>query len=205
MTNTASRTEGRRRVRDRIRDMLATGSPQAGTEYFVQSFVTAAMAALGRARREANLTQEEVARRLNTRQPAIARWESDLSGAISIEHYARFAAACGMIPLDPTLVPMEKLREYVLSNGDAARTADAYANWSQVAQPSLQQPTVQASGPSYSTVISSFNSQEGPWLARDVHVYVKQSTRQGSGQLSMPPQTVASTTAGTTALSKVAA
>jgi len=167
MTNAPSHTQGRRRVQDRIRDMLATGSPQAGTEYLVQSFLTAAMLALGRVRCEANLTQEELARRLNTRQPAIARWESDLSGAISLEHYARFAAACGMIPLDPTLVPMEKLREYVLSNGDAARTADVYATWLQVARPphvvsGVYVPVASRQEPGRCTLESEYETDDDP-------------------------------------------
>lgn len=119
-------TSGKRRVQDRIHEMLHSNDPTAGTEYFIDSFTTEAMLALSRMRRKAGLTQDEVARRMNTKQPAIARWESDLSGKISLEHYARFAAACGVLPFDLTFVSIGNLRAYALADPDAPRTAEAY-------------------------------------------------------------------------------
>src|SRR5258707_80988 len=96
----ASGGSGKRRVRDRVRELLTSDVQGAGTEYFVEGFLTSAMLALARTRREANLTQEDVAKRLGTKQPAIARWEADLDGGITLENYARFVAACGVVPLD---------------------------------------------------------------------------------------------------------
>ncbi len=50
-------------------------------------------------RQAAGLTQAEVAEKLDTQQSAIARWEADTTGALSLENFARIAQACGYAPL----------------------------------------------------------------------------------------------------------
>jgi transcriptional regulator with XRE-family HTH domain len=55
------------------------------------------------ARRRANLTQTELAKRAETSQPAIARWESGRT-AISLDDVRRLVALCGF-DLEVALVP----------------------------------------------------------------------------------------------------
>jgi len=97
--------------------------------YLKKGFLTAAMDALFYARREAGLTQAQVADQLHTKHTSIARWEADTSGSISLHRYAEMALACGMIPLDIKLVPINSLCEYVTEDPQASRTADCYDAW----------------------------------------------------------------------------
>ena len=97
--------------------------------YLKKGFLTAAMEALFYARREAGLTQAQLADRLQTKHSSIARWEADTSGSISLHRYAEMALACGMIPLDIKLVPISSLSEYVTEDPQASRTADHYDAW----------------------------------------------------------------------------
>jgi transcriptional regulator with XRE-family HTH domain len=57
------------------------------------------------ARRRANLTQTELAKRAETSQPAIARWESGRT-AISLDDVRRLVALCGF-DLEVALVPSD--------------------------------------------------------------------------------------------------
>jgi transcriptional regulator with XRE-family HTH domain len=172
----AQGTTGKRRVRDRIREILLSKDPTAGMEYFVDGFVTEAMLALSRLRRESGLTQGQVARRMNTKQPAVARWEADLSGTISLENYARFAAACGAIPFDLTFVPVGNLREYALFDPDAPRTAEAYTTW--------RFGNVQSTLPSGNTVVPQPQSTTS--LSAGVIATYRQQTLK-EAQNSAPP------------------
>ncbi len=52
--------------------------------YLKKGFLTAAMEALFYARREAGLTQAQLADRLQTKHSSIACWEADTSGSISL-------------------------------------------------------------------------------------------------------------------------
>jgi transcriptional regulator with XRE-family HTH domain len=97
--------------------------------YLKKGFLTAAMEVLFYARREAGLTQTQVADRLHTKHTSIARWEADTSGSISLGRYAEMALAYGMIPLDIKLVPIRSLCEYVTEDPQAPRTADCYDAW----------------------------------------------------------------------------
>ena len=81
------------------------------------------------ARRQADLTQVQVAERLNTKQAAIARIEADTDGSISFRRYAEFALECGMVPLDITLVPIESARNFVIANPDLPLTQINYDTW----------------------------------------------------------------------------
>jgi transcriptional regulator with XRE-family HTH domain len=121
-------------ITDSIRQLLATDE-EGANEYLAESFLTSAMLALFHARRQAGLTQAEVAERMHTKQSGIARMEADLSGSVSLRRYVAFARACGVLPLDITLVPAQPLREYTIEDSKAPRTADAYNAW-RMADPS---------------------------------------------------------------------
>ena len=105
---------------------------QEATEaFFKAEFLASAVDALFAARRQAGLTQEQVAERLNTKQAAIARLEADTTGSMSLHRYIEVALACGMVPLDITLAPIDSVRDYIIECPDGARTADAYIRWQQ--------------------------------------------------------------------------
>jgi transcriptional regulator with XRE-family HTH domain len=65
------------------------------------------------ARKRSGLTQAELARRLGTKQPVIARWES-LSRSPSFENLITAIQACGL-KLYPSLSPTDPQEEAVLS------------------------------------------------------------------------------------------
>jgi transcriptional regulator with XRE-family HTH domain len=98
--------------------------------YLAQSWLTSAIDRLWDARRQAGLTQAEVAQRLNTKQPAIARLEKDSEGSLSLRRYVEYALACGVLPLDISLKPAAALRQYALGDPEAPRTESAYKAWS---------------------------------------------------------------------------
>jgi transcriptional regulator with XRE-family HTH domain len=103
---------------------------KAFSEAFLKSgFLSAAVRTLNNVRRQANLTQAQVADVLETKQAAIARLEADTAGSMSLHRYVDFALACGMAPLDIRLVPINSLREYVMENPEAPRTAELYDEW----------------------------------------------------------------------------
>lgn len=113
---------------DLVREVLEE-SDESANAYLVQSWLSSAIEALYDARRRANLTQKEVAERLGTKQPAIARLEKDDEGRVSLHRYIEYALACGVLPLDLSLRPVSALREYALNDPDAPRTERAYEAW----------------------------------------------------------------------------
>lgn len=115
-------------VTDSIREMLRQDE-QNLEENLKESFLSTAILALFHARRDAGLTQAQVAERMNTTQSAIARLENDLSGSLSLRRYVDYCLACGVAPLDMTLEPVAQLRDYVLHDPNAPRTTDAYIAW----------------------------------------------------------------------------
>src|SRR6266852_4457812 len=98
-------------------------------EYLKAGFVSSAVDALFYARRQAGLTQAQVAEQMNTKQAAIARLEADTDGSMSFRRCAEFALACGMVPLDITLVPIESARNFVIANPDSPLTQINYDTW----------------------------------------------------------------------------
>lgn len=134
--NDQSKTTGT--VTDALRELIATDEAAAG-DYLVESFLTSAMLALFHARRDAGLTQTQVAQMLHTKQSAIARLEADFSGGMSLRRFAEFALACGVLPFDLTLAPVEALRQFALTDPAAARTAEAVAMWRSTCQSADQQ------------------------------------------------------------------
>jgi len=98
-------------------------------EYLKSGFVSSAVDQLFYARRQADLTQAQVAEQMNTKQAAIARLEADANGSMSLRRYAEFALAFGIVPLDIVLVPIESARNFVIANPDLPLTQINYDTW----------------------------------------------------------------------------
>ncbi len=117
-------------------------------EYLKAGFVSTAVDQLFYARHQAGLTQAQLAEQMNTKQAAIARLEADTDGSLSLRRYAEFALACGMAPLDITLVPIEYARNFVIANPDLPLTQINYDTWlltketPSIPTPQNMQPTV---------------------------------------------------------------
>lgn len=97
--------------------------------YLEADFLTSSANALFHIRREAGLTQAEVAERLNTKQSAIARLEADFDGSISLRRYVEFALACGMVPHNITFASIETARNFVIAQPDKPFTAENHLAW----------------------------------------------------------------------------
>jgi DNA-binding XRE family transcriptional regulator len=111
-------------------------------DYLKAGFLASAVDALFHARREAGLTQVQVANLLKVKPASVVRLEEDVDGSLPLRRYVETALACGVAPLDMTFVPISSLRDYVAENPKAPRTADVYDEWlkkksgtKQVAQP----------------------------------------------------------------------
>lgn len=98
-------------------------------EYLKTSFLTAAVQELAHARRNAHLTQEQVAQKLGKKQAAIARWEADFDGRMSLRQYVELAIAYDVMPLQMKLEPILSVRDYVLDNPHAQWTQEFYSEW----------------------------------------------------------------------------
>jgi transcriptional regulator with XRE-family HTH domain len=80
-------------------------------------------------RRQAGLTQAQVAERLNTKQSAIARLEGDFDGGMSLRRYVDFALACGMVPHNITFAPLESVISYTIAQPKILYTQVNYQEW----------------------------------------------------------------------------
>ncbi len=98
-------------------------------EYLKASFLTSAVQELFYARRNAYLTQEELAQKLGKKQEAIARWEADFDGKMSLRQYVELALACGVVPLPLRTEPINDVRDYVIDNSEAQWTQELYDIW----------------------------------------------------------------------------
>lgn len=109
---------------DLARELLE--DEETAYEYLKEGWIASAVASLREARREAGLSQEEVANVMGTKQPAIARLEKDHEGSFSLRRFAEYALACDVLPLDILLKPAEILREHALNDPEAPKTELAY-------------------------------------------------------------------------------
>ena len=98
-------------------------------DYFKSAFVTSAVNALFYMRRQAGLTQAQVAERLNTKQSAIARLEGDFDGGISLRRYVDFALSCGMVPHNITFAPLQSVISYTIAQPKVPYTQVNYQEW----------------------------------------------------------------------------
>lgn len=99
-------------------------------EYFKADFLTAAAISLFTLRREAGLTQAQIAERLHTKQSAIARLEADFDGAMSLRRYIDFVLACGSVPHHLTFTPIETARAFTIAQPETPLTFENQQYWS---------------------------------------------------------------------------
>lgn len=97
--------------------------------YLRAGFLESAVNTLYQARRQADLTQAQLAERLNTGQAAIARLEDDTEGAMSLHRYVDFVMACGMIPYNIMYVPIDAVRDYTFEHPQLPLTQQNYHTW----------------------------------------------------------------------------
>lgn len=84
-------------VGDMLRDTLRQHE-ETWTDALREKFLMDAMIGLFKARQRAEMTQEQVAKAMGTTQSAVARWEKNFEGKISLHRLADFALACEMVP-----------------------------------------------------------------------------------------------------------
>lgn len=94
-----------------------------------ENWLASTVAKLRAARRQAGLTQGDLAARLETTQSAIARLEADHEGRMTLHRFIDYAVACGVLALDMLLVPSRDLRAYALQDPDAPRTQTCFDLW----------------------------------------------------------------------------
>lgn len=145
-------------------------SPTFVREFLKDGFLSSAVDTLFYARRHADLTQAQVAERLNTKQAAIARLEADSDGSMSLRRYVEVALACGMVPLNIVLAPIESACNFVIAYPDLPLTQTNYDTWlltketRPMSEPHRMQSTVVLSHPtvtvSQTTKTSTQNSTE---------------------------------------------
>ena len=104
---------------------------EATQEYLMSMFLSSAVDALFDARRKAGLTQKQLAQKLGKKQSAIARWEADVDGKMSLRQYVEIAQACGVNPFALVLESLEALRDFVIDNPEALPTQELYQDWAQ--------------------------------------------------------------------------
>ena len=126
-------------IEDSIRELLGSDD-EAARAYLKESFLAEAILALFHARRDAGLTQAQLAARLGVKQPTIARLERDFSGSFTLRRYVEVALACGVIPLDLALVATEQLRQFALDDPGAEKTAAAFNAWLAAQRPAPLSP-----------------------------------------------------------------
>src|SRR5690348_4753958 len=66
--------------------------------YIKANIISSAMQGAYFARKNAGLTQADIARSLHTKQPGIARLEADVGGTLAFRRYVDLAFACGKAP-----------------------------------------------------------------------------------------------------------
>lgn len=115
-------------IADSVQSLLEEGGQQA-YEYLRESFLANAMLLLFQARREADLTQVQLAEKLKTRQSAIARMENDTTGSISLRRFIEVALACGKMPFDISLAPLQDVVAFSMHNPEEERTEVNFAKW----------------------------------------------------------------------------
>ncbi len=113
---------------DAVRELLA--DDKLAYSYLLTNFIASAMLGLSAARQAAGMTQREVAEKMQTHQSAVARWESDMSGKMSLLNYVRFAHTVGKQPFNLALEDIECIRQFALAVPEQEITEPAYAAWS---------------------------------------------------------------------------
>ncbi|MCY0897387.1 MAG: helix-turn-helix transcriptional regulator [Firmicutes bacterium] len=114
---------------DMLLQHLLERDDEAWREVLKQQFLLDTMIGLYKSRQAAGLTQEQVAKIMNTSQSAVARWEKDFEGKITLHRLADFSLACGAVPkivFEPDAMAkhglFENLSEYAGLNSTASST-----------------------------------------------------------------------------------
>ena len=173
--------------------------------YLRAAFLSSAVDALFHARREAGLTQQQVAQKLGKKQEAIARCEADTEGKMSLRQYFDLAVASDRIPLNIVLEPVKSVHDFVIDHPEAPQTPNLYYTWLQnryepaiIAQPIPVNLTIQE------VVIPSTNVSgsklESTTTVKSVERYLEKGREQYSNLASYysPPQGYGGNTMSTT-------
>lgn len=111
-----------------VRTLVDDGRPEAAAAaYLREDWVSGVIALLRAARREAGLTQGEIADRLGTTQSAVARLERGDDAKLS--RVWDYLWACGKTPLTVDTTAGARLRRYVAEQPSAPRSASAVDRW----------------------------------------------------------------------------
>lgn len=107
-------------------------------EYLKTDWIIGMMLRLEQARKDAGLTQGDLAQKLNRQQSVVSRTERDLEGSISLSRYADWLFACDAIPSEIEIMSLENARQNLLmapmnsiTQTSAAPNAWANQNYSQ--------------------------------------------------------------------------
>jgi transcriptional regulator with XRE-family HTH domain len=129
-------------------------------EYLKADFLAAAAISLFTLRREAGLTQAQVAERLHTKQSAIARLEADFDGAISLRRYVDFVLACGFVPHQLTVTPIEAARTFLVAQPSTPLTFENQMKWNSQAFQVAVAPNSPITQPAFCVALSATTLQE---------------------------------------------
>ena len=172
MDNQTDHVEGTS-IGDFIREMLADGVSEDIQSYLKAGVLSSAVEALFKARKAANLTQDEVAQRLKTKQPGVVRFEADLGGSMSLRRYVEFALACGKVPLI-ALEEVASVERFALEYPGGPFTAEKYMGWLHQNQPSIQSAPPMTSTVVASTAAGGFTPYDGPLFAQAADQHLRQ-------------------------------
>jgi transcriptional regulator with XRE-family HTH domain len=112
---------------DRLRD--EEYGQEYAAAYLKADFLTSVANSLFTLRREAGLTQAQVAERLHTKQSAIARLEADFDGAMSLRRLVDFSLACGYVPHHVTFAPLETANAFTREQPQTSFTIENHLDW----------------------------------------------------------------------------
>ena len=137
MSNDVRSESSSRPVEDDTRRLLQDA--ETASAYLRASFLGSVADMLWSARQQAGATQSDIAEKLGTKQSAIARWEADTSGAISLRRFVDYCVACGVFPFDPNYSPLATIIEFSKAHPIEKRTETAVAAWQEVSRRKSEQ------------------------------------------------------------------
>lgn len=85
-------------------------SAESACAYLREAWLREVLCTARSARRDSGLTQNEVAQRMRTTQSAIARFERDREGHVTLHWLIDYALACGVVPDPIVFLPLADAR-----------------------------------------------------------------------------------------------